>query len=90
MYTDEDPALGPLNAYPLRNPSAICKRLGGGVWKPKPIPPKYEACPEEDDPEYAKEIYKVNPLVVDGCIKTRVPQEPEPLKPNKPLNWSTF
>ncbi|KAI0073744.1 hypothetical protein K474DRAFT_1710452 [Panus rudis PR-1116 ss-1] len=90
--------LGELQAYPLRQPSAMCKASGGGRWEPKPVnlvgyripgtKLAYEIELEEEEEE--KRRRRQNPLIVDGDFQLRVPKELEPRSLGGPITLSTF
>ncbi|PCH33121.1 hypothetical protein WOLCODRAFT_134937 [Wolfiporia cocos MD-104 SS10] len=90
---------GELEAYPLRYPSHICQKNGGGRWVPKPqinligrrLPGEkapYEIELEREEEERRRR--KANPVIIDGDFKIRRPREPEPATPCGPYVLSTF
>ncbi|KAF4623354.1 hypothetical protein D9613_001571 [Agrocybe pediades] len=95
-------SFGDLDAYPLRQASAICKASGGGRWEPKPSPvfdgqrppipgakAPFEIQMEQE--EMLERQRRANPVVRDGEFQYRFPKEPEPIIMSRSLdNLSTF
>ncbi|KAI0055123.1 hypothetical protein BV25DRAFT_1816072 [Artomyces pyxidatus] len=81
--------------YPLRRPSVICKRTGGGRWMPRSIPvysiPGKKA-PHEVWLELEQQqdrMRQENPVLKDGEIMTRRPQGRDQTVPG-PWEYATF
>ncbi|KAI0055670.1 FYVE/PHD zinc finger protein, partial [Artomyces pyxidatus] len=98
--SDDDGVPAGLLAYPLRRPSSICKRTGGGRWTPKPLPalqvPGVKA-PHEvllETEEREERLRRTNPVLKDGEIMVRAPRpwtrDDADARDGGPLVLSTF
>ncbi|KZT24699.1 hypothetical protein NEOLEDRAFT_1021117, partial [Neolentinus lepideus HHB14362 ss-1] len=89
--TNEKASYGELDAYPLRNSSAVCKATGGGRWTPRQvtIPINSPLYRRERDAEDSSRL-KGNPVLRDGDFQVRVPCVCEPRSPQGPPLLPTF
>ncbi|EPQ61181.1 hypothetical protein GLOTRDRAFT_135717 [Gloeophyllum trabeum ATCC 11539] len=99
ITNEKSASYGELDAYPLRNSSAVCKATGGGRWTPRqvtiPINSRLNGCRLEYERELAREERernppRANPLLRDGDFQLRVPCRFEPRSPQGPPLLPTF